>query len=69
MNQYNSLNVKLSNSQLNKLKLAIKKWLSSTMIVHSNDETTFLHKLLLTNRQVADLRKAFANNLSTDKRL
>ena len=39
------------------------------MIVHSNDETTFLHKLLLTNRQVADLRKAFANNLSTDKRL
>ena len=39
------------------------------MIVHSNDETTFLHKLLLTNRQVADLRKAFANNLSTDSRL
>ena len=39
------------------------------MIVHSSDETTFLHKLLLTNRQVADLRKAFANNLSTDSRL
>ena len=54
MTQYNSLNVKLSNSQLNKLKSAIKNEnevvlrLSSNMIV--NDETNFPHKLLLTNR-------------------
>ena len=27
------------------------------------------HELLLTNRQVANLRKAFANNLSTDVKL
>ena len=73
MTQYNSLNVKLSNSQLNKLKSAIKNEtevvlrLSSNMI--GDDETNFSYKLLLTNRQVASLRKAFANNLSTDIKL
>ena len=34
------------------------------MIGKSNDETNFLHKLLLTNRQVTNLRKAFATKLS-----
>ena len=33
------------------------------------NETNFLHKLLLNNRQVANLRKAFANYLSTDIKL
>ena len=72
MTQYNSLSVKLSNSQLNKLKSAIKNEtdvvlrLSSNMIGNSSDNTNFLHELLLTNRQVANLRKAFANHLSTD---
>ena len=52
MTQYNSLNVKLSNSQLNKLKSAIKNKteivfrLSSNMIGDSNDENNFPHKLL-----------------------
>ena len=32
------------------------------MIGNPNDETNFPHKLLLTNTQVANLRKAFANN-------
>ena len=68
MTQYNSLNVKLSNSQLNKLKSAIKNEtevvlrLSSNMI--GNNETNFTHELLLTNRQVSNLRKAFVNNSS-----
>ena len=72
MTQYNSLNVKLSNSQLNKLKSAIKNEtkvvlrLSWNMVGNSNDETNFPHKLLLTNRKVTNLRKAFANYLSTD---
>ena len=72
MNQYNNLNVKPSNSQLNKLKSSIKNKtdvilrLSSNMIANSDDETNFPHKLLLTNRQVANLRKDFANYLSTD---
>ena len=62
MTQYNSLNVKLSNLQLNKLKSAIKNEakvvfrLSSNMVGNSDDETNFSHKVLLTNRQVANLR-------------
>ena len=72
MTQYNSLNVKLSNLQLNKLKSAIKNEtdvvlrLSSNVIGNSGDNTNFPHELLLANRQVANIRKAFANNLSTD---
>ena len=75
MAQYNSLNVKLSNSQLKKLKSAIKNEtevvlrLSSNMIGHSDDKINFPHDLFLTNRQVANIRKAFANNLSTDIKL
>ena len=70
MTQYNSLNIKLSNSQLNKLKSAIDNEakvvlrLSSNMI--GNDETNFPHKLLLTNKKVANLCKTFANYSSTD---
>ena len=73
MTQYNSLNVKLPNSQLIKLKAAIKNEtdavlrLSSNMIV--DNESDFPHKLLLTNRQVANLCKAFAKYLSTDIKL
>ena len=43
--------------------------LSPNMIGNSNDDTNFPHKLLLTNRQVANVRKAFANNSSTDIKL
>ena len=73
MTQYNSLNVKLSNSQLNKFKSAIKNEnevvlrLSSNMI--GDNETNFPHKLLLTNRQISNLRKAFTNHLSADIKL
>ena len=73
MRQYNSLNVKLSNSQLNKLKPAIKNKtkvvlrLSSNMI--GDDEINFPRQLLITNRQVANLRKAFADKSSTDIKL
>ena len=72
MTQYNSLNVKLSNSQLNKLKSSIKNEtdvvlrISSNMVCNSNDNTNFPHELLLTNRQVSSIRKAFANHSSTD---
>ena len=56
MTQCNSLNVKLSNSQLNKFKSPIKNEtevvlrLSSIMI--GDNETDFSHKLLLNNRHV-----------------
>ena len=75
MTHCNSLNVKLSNSQLNKLQSAIKNEtevvlrLSSNMARNSDDEINFLHKLLLTNRQVANLRQAFANNTSANVKL
>ena len=75
MNQYNSLNVKLSNSQLKKLKPAIKNEtdvilrLWPNMIDSSDDEANFSYKLWLTNRQVTNHRKAFANHTSTDIKL
>ena len=74
MTQYNTLNVKLSNSQL-KLKSGIKNGsevtlkLSSNAVGDSNDENNFLHKLLLTNTQVSKLRKPFGNNSSANIKL
>ena len=60
----------MSNSQLNKLKSGIKDGtkvtlnLSSNVVNNSNDELNFLHNLLLTNRQVLRISKAFANGSS-----
>ena len=39
------------------------------MTGNPDNETTFRHKLLLTNRQIANLRKAFSNYLSTHIKL
>ena len=77
MSQYNSSNVKLSNSQLNKLNSWIKNEtevvlrLPSNMMMRcdSNDETNYLHELLLTTGKVANLRKAVANSLPADIKL
>ena len=55
MTHYNTLNVKLSNKELNK---------ESNLI--SNYETNFPHKLLWTNTQVSKIRKAFANGSSAN---
>ena len=50
MTQYNSLNVTLSNSQLSKLKSALKNEnnvvlrISSNMVGNSNDNTNFPHE-------------------------
>ena len=73
MVQYNSLNVKLSNSQLNKFKSVIKNEtevllrLSSNMI--GDSEANLPRKLLLSNRQVANLRNAFTSNSPTNIKL
>ena len=75
MTQYNSLNVKFSNLQLNKLKSAIKNGtdvvlrLLLNMVYNSNNESNFPHRLLLTIRQILSLRKAFANHTSVDSKL
>ena len=75
MTQYNSINVKLSHSQLTISKSEIKTGtevtlnLSSNVIFDSNDESNYAHKLLLTDRQVSRLRKDFANDLLTNIKL
>ena len=75
MTQYNTLNAKVSNLQLNKLKSAIKNGtevtvnLSSNIIGDSNDDNNFPRKLFLTNTQVSKLRKAFANNSTANIKL
>ena len=70
MTQYNSLNVKLSNSQLDKLKSAIKNKTKKVLRLSSNmigdNETNFPHTLLLSNTQVSYLCKALAIHLPAD---
>ena len=72
MTQYNTLNVKLSNWQLNKLKSGIKNG-NFEMFINFfgdfNDEKNFPHKLLLTNTQASKLRKSFANSSSANIKL
>ena len=69
------MNVKLSKPQLNNLKSAIKNEtdivlrLSLNMIGNSDDEINSPNELFLTNKQVANLRKAFAKHTSTDIKL
>ena len=75
MTQYNTLNVKLSNPQLDKLKSGTKNGaevtlkLSSNVVGGSNNENNFPHKLLSTNTQVSKLRKDFANGSSAKIKL
>ena len=73
MAQYNTLNVKPSNSQLNKLKSAIKNENEVVLRLSPNiigdNETNFPHKLSLNGRQVASLRKSFASHASADIKL
>ena len=72
MTQYNSLNIKQSNSQLSKLKSAIENGtevvlkLPSNMIGDSDDKISFPYELLLTNRQVSIIFISFAIKSSTD---
>ena len=59
--------IKLPNSQLNKLKSGIKNGTEVTLKNLSNvadvsdDENNFLHKLLLTNTEFSRFSKAFPN--------
>ena len=75
MTQYKTLNVKLSNLQLNQLKPGTKigtevtSKTSSNVVGDSNDKNNFPRKLLLTNTQVSKLCKASANNSSANMKL
>ena len=71
MAEYNKVNVKLSDTQLKKLKTAVKNKTGTTLRIslkmfNGND---LPHELLLTTRQKTKLRNAFNNNMSTDLKL
>ena len=68
MTQFNNIDIKLSNSQLNKLKLGIKKVTEVTLNLTSNVicdfDKSFPCKLLLTDSQASRLCKAFINKFT-----
>ena len=71
MVEYSKVNVKLSDTQLKKLKTAVKNKTGTTLrmslkMFNGND---LPHELLLTTRQKTKLRNAFNNNMSTDLKL
>ena len=71
MIEYNIVNAKLSNSQLNKLKSAVKNKQRTTlrMTARMFNGNNLPHELLLTTRQITKLRNNIENNLQTDKKL
>ena len=64
----NTVNLKLTDTQLKKLKTAAKKKTETTlrMTLKRLDGNNLPHELLLTTRQKTKLRNAFNNNMSTD---
>ena len=70
MTQFNTLNVKLSNSQVNKFKSGIKNGTQVTlrfslnMVDDSSDETNLTLNLFFTKTQVSKMNKAFQKKLS-----
>ena len=71
MAEYNTVNVTLLNSQLNKLKSAIKNKQGTTLRMNARmfNGNNLPHELLLTTRQTTKLRNAIEDNMSTDKKL
>ena len=71
MVEYGKINVKLSDTQLKKLKTAVKDKPGTTlrMSLKIFDGNDLPHQLLLTTRQRTKLRNAFNNNISTDLKL
>ena len=71
MIEYSKINVKLSDTQLRKLKTTVKDKTGTTlrMSLKMFAENDLPHELLLTTRQKTKLRNAFNNNMSTDLKL
>ena len=71
MIEYNKVNVKLSDSQLNKLNAAVKnrQGLTLRMNIKIFNGNNLLHESLLTTRQKTKLTNALENNISTDIKL
>ena len=71
MVEYNKVNVKLLDTQLEKLKNAVKNKTGATLRIGLKmfNENNLPHELLLTTRQKTKLRNDFNNNMSTDLKL
>ena len=71
MVEYNKVNAKLSNLQLNKLKIAVKNKQGTTLRMNAKmfNGNSLPHGLLLTTRQITKLRNNIENNLQTDIKL
>ena len=71
MVEYSKANVKLTDTQLKKLKIPVKNKTGTTlkMSLKIFDGNDLPHQLLLTTRQKAKLRNAFNNNMSSDIKL
>ena len=71
MVEYNTVNVKLSDPQPNKLKSAVKNRQGTTLRMNTRmfSANNLPHELLLTTRQTTKLRNAVENNMSTDIKL
>ena len=71
MVEYNKVNVKLTDTQLKRLKSAVKDNTGTTLRISLKmfDGNNLPHELLLTTRQKTKLRNAFNNNMSTDLKL
>ena len=71
MVEYSKVNVRLSDTQLKKLKTAVKDNTGTTLRINLKmfDGNDLPHELLLTTRQKTKLRNAFNNNVSADIKL
>ena len=71
MVEYSKINVKLSDTQLKKLKDAVKENTGTALQINLKmfDGNDLPHELLLTTRQKKKLRNAFRNNMSADIKL
>ena len=71
MVEYNTVNAKLSDSRLNKLKSAVKNKLGTTLRMNARmfSSNNLPHELLLTRTQITNRRNAIENNMSTDIKL
>ena len=71
MANYQEARVKLTNTQIKKLKSAAKNQTSTKLRINNKklEDEELLHELFLTTRQTTKIRNAFANNMSTDIRL
>ena len=71
VNEYSKVNVKLSDTQLKKVKTAIKNKTGTALRISLKlfNGNNLPHELLVTTRQKTKLRNSFNNNMSTDSKL